>query len=54
MSAPGGSNFAPERDSNPLEGNLPSRKKDFYCTLCRSKIVEVTPDSPAAGLAEIR
>ncbi len=35
-------------NSNPLEGDLPSRKDDFYGTLAGLKIVEVTENSPAA------
>jgi tetratricopeptide (TPR) repeat protein len=35
-------------NSNPLAGDLPLTKKDFYGTLAGLKIVEVTPNSPAA------
>lgn len=34
--------------SNPVPGDLPPSKKDFYGTLAGLKIVEVTPNSPAA------
>lgn len=35
-------------NDNPLAGELPPAKKDFYGTLAGLKIVEVTPQSPAA------
>jgi tetratricopeptide (TPR) repeat protein len=35
-------------NSDPLKGDLPPIKKDFYGTLAGLKIVEVTPNSPAA------
>jgi tetratricopeptide (TPR) repeat protein len=39
---------ARNRGSNALTGDLPPVKKDFYGTLAGLKIVEVTPNSPAA------
>jgi len=39
---------ARDAGSNPLAGDLPPVKKDFYGTLAGLKIVGVTPDSPAA------
>ena len=39
---------ARDASSNPLAGDLPPVKKDFYGTLAGLKIVGVTPDSPAA------